>query len=425
MNGTINKFNLNNILSNSKIGIFLEQGFISVLNFGSIFLFSKYLSISDFSQFILIYTIISFVFLLTTFFVTSPILIFIPKYWNDKKNIYLMYLLFINLFLSSIMVYFSFAIYGIFKDFFLTPSIFFFAVFWTSYEIFRKYVYGSQKKVSILVVTSLMLVFFVFLNVILNVFFSKLTINIVFEIYAISYTAIFLVAFFSIINFKDLKHEFNESRLNFNNIIYILRTHFQYSKWLIFGGIAFWFYSQGYFLLVERFLSNIELGKIRTIQNITGLFSIIIVVFENFYTPRVATIYLNEGKIGIINYVKNFYKKNIKLGSLLLVFIILWSYGFYYIFYFEKYNSDQFLIIIFAFSQFILLMVRPLVVSLKAAEITYPFSLAHASSAIFIITFGIILVYSLSGHGMAMGFLLSSVVFSIVIFNYYKKKIKI
>jgi len=414
-----------NFLKKQKTNALIEQGLISILNFGAVLIFAKFLKVEDFSQFIIIYSIISLSYLLSTFFVTSPLLVFLPKYWKSLKNTYLIHLFLINVLFSSIIVIFTFLVYGCFKTDVFSIEAFFFAIFWTCYELLRKYVFASGIKIYGLTVASFLLTFIFFSLIFYGVFFSELNINDVFSVYCFSYFVSIVILAFYVLNFDELKKELNSYKVFETNIFReIFKTHFIFSKWLILGAIGFWIYSQGYYMIAAEYLTDLELGKVRTIQNIMGVFSILMVVFENYYSSKAAEVYILGGSSELSLFTRKFYLKNMFLYAFIFTIIGLVGFILYNIFYLDIYDEGTGMLCAFALSQIILFASKPLIIALRAKEVTFPFTISHFVSAAFIVTLGLVLANYYKDIGMSLGFLFSSILFTLVILVYYKKKIK-
>ncbi len=413
------------MIKNQKFNALVEQGFISMLNFGAVFVLSKYLSISDFSQFIVIYSLVSFSYLLTTFFIASPVLIFLPKYWMENKKKYLFNLILLHIIIASIIVVLSFSIYGYFVANYLTLEVFAFAVLWSGYELFRKYVFASGAKIYGLSACSVALTLVFFILIFLSIYNKELELSIVFRAYCIAYSVAILLFCIFFLGIRHKKSTVRKVTLESkSDMLQISTSHFEFSKWLILGGIAFWAYNQGYYVIAANFLSDLELGKVRTIQNLLGLFSIFMVVFENYYTPKASDVYAKSGSEKLTAFVEGFYRKKYLRNILIYVLIVSLGVVAYNYIYREKYGNGNFILMVFAVMQLVLFLSRPLIIALRAKEITYPFTLSHFISAIFVVSFGLLLMYYYKDAGMAVGFLISSLLFLGVIYVYYRKKVK-
>jgi O-antigen/teichoic acid export membrane protein len=190
------------------------------------------------------------------------------------------------------------------------------------------------------------------------------------------------------------------------------------------GGVAFWGYSQGLFIMSKSLMVNdLGIGKVRTIQNIFGLVNIFTVSIENYYIPYFSNFVKENTKKELVGLVKNLYVKNYKKG--LFLFLIVFPLGMvgYNLFYESKYGPGLFLLVIFSITQLVLLFIRPLIISLKAIEMTYPFFIAHCVAVITMIVFGYFAITNYGYNGMGLTFLTSNISFVLVVVYFYHKKI--
>src|SRR5690606_11224428 len=274
---------LNNVL-NRKYYLLLDQVFISLLNFGSIFLFSKFATVVLFANFVLAYSYSNLIFILSTYFLSTPILVFLPKKSRKENTTYLALVL---LFAFILVLFASSVCYPIMtmqiteSSFILFCTMTFMMV---CFDILKKFVFAkSNIKFINTLLPSLILVALFFLGIF--VFFEQLTLNLIFIIYSVSFFAASTVL---LIYFKYEKM-FNLSKILINKDLYViyLKEHYVFAKWIIIGGILFWAYSQGIYILSEFIgIDEFVLGKVRTIQNLLGLFSILIISMENHFLPQ-------------------------------------------------------------------------------------------------------------------------------------------
>src|SRR5690606_11912180 len=97
-------FSIKNFFQN-KYYVVTDQVLVSLLNFGSIVLLSKLASISIFAKFVLTYGYSNLIFILATYFLSAPILVFFPKKNPTESSSYLASLMALNI-LSAIILSF-------------------------------------------------------------------------------------------------------------------------------------------------------------------------------------------------------------------------------------------------------------------------------------------------------------------------------
>lgn len=410
-------------LSSEKFLIFTDQSLFALFNFGSIFVLSRLASISVFSSFVLFQSNIFFLYIFCTFFLSAPILVLFPKKWKEKED-YLKVLFWTNILVNlvfSLALYFLLNQQGVSVEYwyvFLIPMLM------SMFELFKKYMFSSFKiNLGHAVISSIILNVSFFLSVIH--FKDQLTLSLILTLYASAYllanTYIFSVFLIKkITGFSFLFPIFKRD----DQFVEILKHHFIYSKWIILGGIAFWGYTQGLFIYSKALgVSDLGIGKIRTIQNLLGIVSIFILSVENFYTPFFSKFIAEKNDYEVHKLVKSLYVKHTTKVLSLIVFVFVFAIVFYQLLYFDKYGSALWIIILFTFSQLVLFMLRPLIISLKAIEITHPFFWAHLSSVIVMLGLGYFIIRDYEYHGMAITFVASNVVFTGVVIYFYWRKV--
>ncbi len=410
------------IISTEKFLIFIDQSLFALFNFGSIFVLSKLASVTVFSSFVLFQSNIFFLYIFCTFFLSSPILVLFPKKWKDKET-YLKVLfwtnILINLIFSTLLFYFL-KKQGINVNYiyiYLIPMLM------SLFELFKKYMFSSFKvDFKHAVVSSILLNSLFFLSVVY--FKNELSLSTILTLYSLAYLLanLYLLIVFLFLRIVRLSFLFPTFKTE-DQFVQILAHHFVYSKWIILGGIAFWGYTQGLFIYSKILgVSDLGIGKIRTIQNLLGIVNIFIVSVENFYTPFFSKFITGKSDSEVHQLVKSIYiKHSLKVfGIIVLVFVF--AIVFYQLLYYEKYGEAFLIILLFTLSQLVLFMLRPLIISLKSIEITQPFFLAHLISVLVMLSLGYFLISSYEYYGMAVTFVGSNVVFTgLVIYFYWKK----
>ena len=293
----------------SKYISLVDQAFLSLINFGSIFVISKLASISVFSSFVVTYSYLFFIFLFSTIFLSNPILLFLKKKWEASEEKYLLIIILLNVILNvlfslTLFYFLSNQIEGVsyFSFFLISLSM-------TTFDILRRFIYSSK---------SINIIFSFFSSFSLNLFFfglififkDQLKLDIILNIYWVSFSlaisCILIVFYLKKIIFNKL-----DKKITLSFIQDVFYTHFNYSKWLILGGIAFWSYSQGIYIMAKSFnVSDIVLGKVRTIQNLLGIFNILAITIENHYTPIFSSNIKNNLISETIPFLKDFFKHN-------------------------------------------------------------------------------------------------------------------
>lgn len=412
------------VFQGAKLLIFIDQALFAFFNFGSIFLLSKLASINVFSSYVIFLSYINFAFIFSTFFLSAPILVLLPKKWKDHQRVYIIHILLnnilFNLILSGIIYFFIIA-----NGESINPLFLFLApLLMSTFDILKKYLFSSFNLPLIYAVISTIVLNSVFF---LTIFFfiNKLNFSLIISILLYSFLAANICLFIALSYYKVFVFQSNEIKVRGKHIYKtIIAEHYNYSKWIIIGGIAFWGYSQGLYILSKKIgINDFGIGKVRTIQNILGVLNIFIISVENYYTPYFANYIKNNSVKKLTVLLKDFYKKYYIKVILLILSVFVFTLVFYGFLFEAKYGSGLSLIIIFSLVQLLMFFIRPISISLKAVEVTFPFFIAHIFGFIVMIIFGYFFIKTFGYIGMALSFLLSNIAYSIILLFFYIVKI--
>lgn len=413
--GFLNKF------LTDKYYILSDQIFTSLLNFGSIFLLSKFLDKKFFSDFVILYSYITLnnTLLVTVF--SAPILVFAVKKWFNKTFAYFLYVLVFFLITGILFslieyIFLQKQLSGIKITTFLLMAIGISII-----DVAKRYIF-STKVIPVIVtpISSAVMCFLFFTGIF--VFKNQLSLNLIIFIYCISYWSSFLLMLVVILlspQIKQQKLSLNSFSIKTGKSIFI--THYHYSKWVLAGGVSFWAYSQGIYIFGDLIgVSDFVISKTRTIQNLFGVFTIIFAALENYLTPLLAkNAMISENLIPKIT--NEFYKRNSKKFILLSILILPIMYGVYRVFYHQKFGDGWVYILIIWIAQFIAISTKPISIALKAKELTYPLFFSHFFGAVAMIVFAFIFIISVENEwGFILTLLISYIVANFVNYVYYK-----
>ena len=411
-------------LRGDKFLIFGDQALFAFFNFGSIFLLSKLASISVFGSYVIFLSYINFVFIFSTFFLSAPILVILSKKWKENQGIYIVSILLSNLLLSGILssvCYFFIRISG--EK--INPLFVFIApLLMSTFDIFKKFLFSSYRiHLGHAVSSSLILNICFFVGIFL--FRDFLDFDVILYVFVLAFLIANSYLILVLTYHKVFVTKIDQLRITRRKACKnIILQHYDYSKWIIIGGIAFWGYSQGLFILSKTIgINDFGISKVRTIQNILGIVNIFILSVENYYIPYFSNYIKNNSIQNLDTLVKELYSKNYKKLVLLLIAVFVFAIVFYSLLYESKYGSGLFLIAIFSLVQLLLFFIRPISISLKAIEVTYPFFIAHIAAFITMIVLGYFSVSIYGYNGMALSFLMSNLSYSLILIYFYRKKI--
>lgn len=411
-------FSIKNFFQN-KYYVLIDQVLVSLLNFGSIFLLSKLASISIFAKFVLTYGYSNLIFILATYFLSAPVLVFFPKKNPEESSPYLASLMALNI-LSALLL----SVIGFWVVQLQVGNVSFWAFLGINFsmiihDLFKKFIFAQNRMSFIYTVFSSILLVLIFFG--LTLYKSdSLDLNTILEIYTISFLAssTIMLLFIGKNGFLN-KRSFIPSLTNIKLIFVFFKEHYIYSKWIIMAGILFWGYSQGIFILGDILgVSELGISKTRTIQNLLGLFTIVIMSMESYFLPSFSRRVENLRLV-----VKEFYSRftfPLIIMFLLSIPVLYLAYDFVYE---EKYGSGLYIIGILLLSQIVVIFAKPLSIALKAKEISYPLFIAHLTAILGLISLGSLFIYLWGDIGIAMTLFLAYFLSNAVILFYYKKNI--
>ncbi|GAB6440844.1 hypothetical protein bcgnr5390_30110 [Bacillus luti] len=404
----------------------IEQSLNSLLNFIIILVYGNLLNPSEFATFIVIFSGIGLVFLIVTGIWAAPVLVFLPTKFKDEKYLYIKSLLFINIISSSIFGVISLmSLHAFVKSLSFTEFVcgVLIIVTWSTYELLRKTFYAIDRLGYILIGSCIIVFVFLVGNFIVQ---KDLDINMSLFIIFISYfIAMVIVISLVIYAGKGIAQKHSSERVPAG----ILLTHWNYAKWTTIGNICYWLCTQGYFVLIVNFVSDAELGGLRTSMNLLGLITILLVLFENKITPKASRIYFNQGIFDLKKYVYSFYKARAIPFVFIIIIATLVAYFSYPFIFGNGYSEFAYLTVFFGVYQLLLGINRPAVIGLRALNITKPFFVGNLLCAFVTLGLGIVLTSYYGVVGAVSGIVIATLVLSgYFVYSFYKvinKKINV
>jgi len=397
----------------SKYILLVDQAFISIINFGSILVIAKLASILVFSSFVVVYSYLYFTYIFLTLLLSNPILIFLKKKWSNNEENYLMVIILLNivfnLLISTILYTFlSYQIEGVSYLSFLFVSL-----SMTLFEILKKYIFSTNNISIIYAMLSSILLNILFFSF-LFIFKNELNLNEILKVYWFSFSLVVL----SLLSFFYFKKVFNVNykNISFAFIIDVAKTHINYSKWLILGGIAFWGYSQGIYIIAKSFnIDDLVIGKVRTIQNLLGIFNILAFTIENYYTPIFSSKVKKNLIAEVIPSLKEYYKENTLRIFILFAAALPIGLYFYNIMYSDKFGNGLIIFIIFYLIQLALIIIKPIAIALKVIEVTKPFFVSHIFAALSLLIFTPFLLNKNNAVSFSLIFVIANIIYFYII----------
>ena len=405
-----------------KYYILSDQALVSVMNFGAVFFLSSFLSENLFSQFVVLFGYITLANTVLTAVFSSPMLVFATKRWSSTQFNYL----FSN---SVLLIAFGFLL-SLIEFFFLdkqisdSPFWLFFLVIvgMSAVDMLKRFIFSTKSTSLIYTPISSVLVNAIFFGGIF-LYKKELTLELILIIYVIAYLVSMLLltlAFFVLsksthVNFKGK----TAVDITYNKEIFT--THFHYSKWILLGSVSFWVYTQGIYIYGNVLgVSDFVIAKTRSIQNLFGIFTILMVAMENYLTPLfTAKVVFSEESIP--EATENIYKTHLKKTLLIYLLVIPLMWAVYAMYYQDSYGNGWAYIIIMWLTQLIAISTKPIAIALKVKEVTYPLFLSHLYAAIMMLIMGYIAIITIGDHGLIIAMLGAYIIANITNYIYYKK----
>ena len=393
-----------------------EQGSISAMNFGSIAVLGVLLAPEEFSTYVVLMALLTVSYLINLTLWGVPALVFSQTTYVKNQSVYARRLLFNAVFSSLIGTLLVSGLFS-FLPIEMSPLAWWWAVLacvaWTTYEVSRRICF-SMGHLSLLVRSSFVILFFYGTLISAAATFATLSLE--------SALAIWFISFFvgSLITARSILSCYRPSSRDFSLSPHLIfGAHWRYAKWQLLGALAFWFSSSGFIFLASYQLDAEEIAALRLAQNLLGLSSLLLLMFENVLTPRGAVVYQNSGVSGVLGFVRDLYKTHISLYLFGLLGVFFISFFIYRYFYAATYDVSPVLLLYFLFFYILMGILFPLLTALRILSKTKYFWYAHAGSAVFMITGGLLMVRHFGVLGGGVAFLGSALVFSTIILTVF------
>ena len=367
--------------------VILDQAFFSGSNFLLTLFLAKELDIKQFGLFSTITLITLLALSISNALIVQPFQVSYAK--SDNKKQYLTFLLYTQVLLLFLLVGILVVVYPIFPNQ-ITASIasgsgVVFVVGYLFQDFFRKIFLGIEKLKSALVIDLIFLI-----TVALCFFLSKQQITLETSLYIIGCCNI--LSSIPGIWFMVKKYQKPDLFSNFYEL------HLSQGKWLLSTSFLQWGSSNLFVLLSGAYLGIESLAALRLTQSIFGIINIVLQTVENYYLPRVATLFsqnLNDAK-------KYLYRITLQgsflFGGLLILLcsfgknIIVLAGGF-------KYEPYGYLIQVMSLLYFIIFLSYPMRIAIRVSLLNKAFFTGYVLSFVSsVATFHFLLkTYELNG----------------------------
>ena len=405
----------------TKYFILADQILTSLMNFGSVLLLSTLLNENIFSEFVILYSYSTLIYIILTTVFSAPILVYGIKKWKHEKFNYLganiVYFAVFNIALSLL----AFLFLRIQVEEVLALNFLLMNFGMTLVDIFKRFIFSNKVISTAAAPLSSLLMNIVFFGG-LFIFKENLDINTILVIYWLSYLLASLLFGTLLYFFTRVKYELAILRImNRDFCKSVFLVHFKYAKWVLAGAVSFWLYTQGIYIFGKAIgVSDFAISKLRIVQNLFGVFTILLMAMDNYLTPSFATkAFESEKLIPVV--MKHFYKKYTKPLFVIYVASIPFMYLAYVVLYQDKYGEGILFILLVWLTQLIAVSTKPISIALKAKEVTHPLFYSHLLAAIAMLIFGGILIFIFDDLGFVLTLLLAFVVANLMNFIYYRR----
>jgi O-antigen/teichoic acid export membrane protein len=376
----------------------IEQFIVSGGNFLGSVLIAKFLGLNLYSTFATIQIGQMFLGSFHQAIIIAPLTSIVPGLKNNKKK-FISAILFLHITFLSIVVILAFvsSVIGIgFIEIPLLPIVIYILLLLT-YDVIRKLLYINNKNRTLVVLNSIAYLLPLGL-IVLNL--KSISIINVLWYYNLSLIIAIAVGVYikrELINFTLWNKDDLHSIWNF-------------TKWLFAKSIVQWF-SGNYFIIVAGMvLGKNAIGAIRIVQNLFGLFNVILMVCENYLAVKSAKIISAYG----IKSLQQFQQKILFKLSLIVLFLLIivafFSSSILQGIYGEEYNKYYFLVIAFSILYFFIFINLSPTFLLRASLITKPIFISYVLSSIFGLLSAHYLIESFGVIGVAFGLIGSQII---------------
>ncbi|PFR30842.1 hypothetical protein COK19_04055 [Bacillus cereus] len=327
--------------SNTKMLLFLDQGFVSISNFMIGILLARLLGIEEFGFYSMLWIIILFFSNIQFSLIISPMMSIGIKYDKDKTNEY-----YTSVFIQQIILCFVTVLIilglGNFINYIkqddplgrgLLVLLSLICFSYQTQDFLRRYFFCVQKHYISLVMDVVnyigqFLTFFILYttkNVSLNFFLWGVF---------CSHIVAIIIGVCSFVKFKFHLIVFRDS----------INRNYNFSKWMLISNTFQYVGTQGILWTAGFVLSPVSLGGIRATFNLTAPISLFMQVIQNYLPIKASLKLVNHGEKGVIKYLLKISLIAIGLFLIFVIFSIFYGEKFIDLIYGDKYGEYSFLL---------------------------------------------------------------------------------
>jgi O-antigen/teichoic acid export membrane protein len=199
-----------------------------------------------------------------------------------------------------------------------------------------------------------------------------------------------------------------------------LVDHISQGKWLFSVAVLQWC-SSNFFVLISGIYLGIEaLGALRLVQSFFGIINIVLQTVENYFLPKVATLY-NQNAAAAKKYLLQITFYGAILFGLLLSVLFVFSTPIIVLAGGDKYNSYGYVVKIIAVLYFFIFLSYPIRIAVRIMVLNKIFFIGYLLSFVSsILTFHVLLKYS-ALYGAVAGLIINQIIMILYWQNQLKK----
>jgi O-antigen/teichoic acid export membrane protein len=405
------KNNIKGIFQNN-VFVLLDQGLLSGLNFTVAILLARFMGITIYGEFVVLWTLILFFFNLQQAFVISP---FQSLQTTDlTKNVYnqrgIALFFYTNLLITIVGLFGLTVLTKVFipeiQSSNYTSQLIITAISFLFYDYLKKVSIANNNTKTAFIMT-LVLSLLQFSGLLALYIVKQLTLENWLWITAVSYTA----AFVSSLNkipltvFSPSLHPDTIKRI------------WNYNRWLVLTSILQWFSGNYYLLAAAGLIGSFAVGAIRIIQNLYGLLNIVFQAMENKIPVSASKIYSTTGFNDMGAYFFHIMKYISPIILLSIGLLITFKNSIIELIYGSQYLEYSWLSYYFGLLYIVILLAIPFRFILRTISKTNTLFISYAITSIFALISAQHLINELGIKGILLGMIISQLI-SLIVFIY-------
>ena len=401
--------------------IIFDQAIVSGSNFILGILIARFLGITEFGVFTLIWMVIMFINSIQLSFIINPMMTFSHKQ-NKYKRKYFFSSLFILQIAFSLLSVLLTMIGLIIINYFYPElnlrgfSIYFIIVlFFTQIQDFIRRFFFVENKIEKALFSDFITYILRLIFLLILFYFYKPSLEIVFLSIILS---LLISIIYSIFSYNFLQY-FNLKKKNY--LIKVFIENWNFSKWLVASSVFLWT-SGNYFIIVAGvILGPFSVGVIKAMQNIVGISHILFQAFENFVPIDASKIFLKNKLKGLNQYLLKF----TLFGGIGLIFlfslIYIFSENLILLLYGDKYIQYVNILNLYLIVYILNFLAIPLTIGLRTIEYTKPVFLSYIITTILSFMLANKFVDNFNLNGILYGIIIVQMTRVLILFLSYKK----